>query len=42
MNREHGSLYDRTPRWLRLPLITLGIIVALFFLTAPLHPWIIK
>jgi hypothetical protein len=40
MNHEYGSAWDRTPNWLRWPLLMLGILVAIFFLTAPLHPWI--
>ncbi len=37
---RYGSMYDRTPKWLRWPLAILAALVAIFFLTAPLHPWI--
>ncbi len=42
MHDEFGSLHDRTPKWLRWPLYMGAALVAIFFLTAPFHPWIAR
>jgi len=38
---EHPhNLWESQPWWLRWPLMFIFIVVVIFFMTAPLHPWI--
>ena len=39
---QWNSTWENMPFWLRWPLAAFFILVLIFFLTAPFHPWIAR